>query len=171
MRKEPRRRPDGFYYAGLNRHGDRTYEHWLSPEAWARKQAKRGEVAIRFREKRAADPVRHAAINEYSNAYTKRWRVLNPEREIFLRARRRAKATGVPFSLTMADIVIPVRCPVFGLILTLGGQDNAPELDRIVNANGYVPGNVIVISRRANRIKNDATLAELQRLAAFYGSL
>jgi hypothetical protein len=33
---------------------------------------------------------------------------------------------------------------------------------------GYVRGNVIVVSTRANRLKGDATLDELLRLAEFY---
>lgn len=45
---------------------------------------------------------------------------------------------------------------------------NAPSLDRINNDLGYVPGNVMVISRRANIIKKDATLDELVAIGKFY---
>ena len=38
----------------------------------------------------------------------------------------------------------------------------------IENSKGYIRGNVIVISDRANRLKGDATLLELQRIADFY---
>lgn len=47
-------------------------------------------------------------------------------------------------------------------------HDGSPTIDRIINDLGYVKGNVIVISWRANRIKSDATLAELKAIVAFY---
>jgi hypothetical protein len=50
-------------------------------------------------------------------------------------------------------------------------NDNAPTLDRINNSCGYVPGNVAVISWRANRIKCDATPEELRRIADYVTSL
>ena len=40
--------------------------------------------------------------------------------------------------------------------------DNSPNLDRIFPKKGYVPGNVRVISQRANRIKSDATVEEMR---------
>lgn len=43
-------------------------------------------------------------------------------------------------------------------------DESAAELDRLVPALGYVKGNVAFISRRINRLKNDATLQELERL-------
>jgi hypothetical protein len=43
--------------------------------------------------------------------------------------------------------------------------------DIIDNSQGYIPGNVILISRRANRLKGDATPDELQKLAKFYNSI
>ena len=40
-------------------------------------------------------------------------------------------------------------------------------MDRYINEFGYVPGNVFVISQRANRIKSDATANELVAIAAY----
>lgn len=81
------------------------------------------------------------------------------------RAKSRAAKRGVEFSLTLDDIVIPEYCPVLGVKLARGDKvhaDNSPSLDRLVPSKGYVPGNVAVISYKANRIKNDATVQELQ---------
>ena len=86
-------------------------------------------------------------------------------------AKKRAEATGLPFSLSVHDIVIPEVCPVFGIPLAAptgeksGPQDNSPSLDRIRPALGYVPGNVRVISYKANRIRNNGTFVELMQVA------
>jgi hypothetical protein len=85
-------------------------------------------------------------------------------------ARRRAKQVGVPFSITTADIKIPETCPVFGQELKKGSREShewAPSLDRKKPELGYVPGNVQVLSNKANRLKSNATLHELQQLVAF----
>lgn len=41
---------------------------------------------------------------------------------------------------------------------------NAYSLDRIDNKQGYVRGNIVVMSYRANRLKNDATEKDLEAL-------
>lgn len=86
-------------------------------------------------------------------------------------AKARAATAGVPFSLTADDITIPQLCPVLGLPLLVGqsqASDHSPSLDRVVPLLGYVPGNVLVISNRANRIKNNATIQELRLVAEFF---
>lgn len=86
-------------------------------------------------------------------------------------AKSRATKAGVPFNLTPEDITIPHRCPVLGIPLIVGGDkptDNSPSLDRVMPNMGYVRGNVLVISNRANRIKNNATITELEKVAAFF---
>lgn len=91
-------------------------------------------------------------------------------------AKRRAANAGVPFQLKETDIVIPKFCPILGIKLGrnvggFNGSDSSPSLDRVVPANGYIPGNVVVISMRANRIKSDSSVEELQKLAKFYTRL
>jgi hypothetical protein len=85
-------------------------------------------------------------------------------------AKRRAERQKVPFNLKPEDFEIPIVCPVFGIPLFHGqGQagDNSPTLDRIIPALGYVPGNVLIISNRANRIKTNATPLEIYKVARF----
>ena len=41
----------------------------------------------------------------------------------------------------------------------------SPSLDRIDPNRGYTKDNIIVMSYRANRIKNDATKEEIKKLA------
>jgi hypothetical protein len=97
-------------------------------------------------------------------------------KRMILSARARATEGGYPCTITLNDIVIPTRCPVLGIPLRSsvgrleGVTDNSPSLDKVVPALGYVPGNVIVVSHRANRLKSDASLAELTLLARFYKS-
>ena len=82
-------------------------------------------------------------------------------------AKRRARAVGLPFTITKSDIVIPEICPVLGIKLQVSSRvvaPGSPTLDRTNNDAGYVPGNVQVISMRANTMKNNATLEEVEKL-------
>lgn len=88
-----------------------------------------------------------------------------------LAAKKRAKDKGWEFTLTEADVCIPELCPLLGIPLFRGLKvscDNSPTLDRIDSGKGYVSGNVWVISKKANTIKSDATLQELETLSANY---
>jgi hypothetical protein len=90
-----------------------------------------------------------------------------PEGKLFTAARVRAQDQGVPFGITVDDIVIPAKCPVLGLPLESGQggwTDASPSLDKIIPELGYVPGNIAVISWRANRLKSDGTLEELKAI-------
>lgn len=91
---------------------------------------------------------------------------------LYQNAKKRAKDKGVPFEIELTDIVVPRTCPILGIELKRGvGPRNyiesSPSLDRIVPELGYVKGNIAVISMRANRIKNDATVGELEAVIAF----
>lgn len=86
----------------------------------------------------------------------------------------KAKKKGLDFDLESSDLVMPSHCPIFGIPLAKGkgSQCNAsPSVDRIDNEKGYVKGNVVVVSLRANSIKRDTTLAELKKMVEFYENL
>jgi hypothetical protein len=91
----------------------------------------------------------------------------DPQMAMWRRAKARAKRRGIPFQIAPADIHIPFRCPILALRLRPGNRDTAPSLDRIDSRKGYVRGNIQVISNRANRLKSDANLEEVMRLAIF----
>lgn len=102
--------------------------------------------------------------------YNKAYMAANPEQMMLNNARARAKKKGVPCTITKADLLIPAVCPVLGIPMVITGgkpTDNSPSLDRRIPELGYVPGNVAVISYRANRIKNDATLQELRAVLTY----
>ena len=85
-------------------------------------------------------------------------------------ARRRSAASGVVCTATVDDFEIPETCPILGMPLVMGKGEFGPDsasLDRFDPRRGYIPGNVWVISRRANQMKSDASPAELLRFAAW----
>lgn len=85
-------------------------------------------------------------------------------------AKKRTQRSGLRFDLTVHDIpAIPDRCPVLDIALQCSSgrmSDASPSLDRIEPKRGYVSGNVRVISWRANRLRSDASAAELRLVAA-----
>lgn len=92
----------------------------------------------------------------------------NPAHGLWRLAKQRSKNSGMPFTITEEDIQVPEFCPVLGCRLefgTMDRRDTAPSLDRVDSSRGYVPGNVAVISWRANKLKNDGTAEEHQKLA------
>lgn len=89
-------------------------------------------------------------------------------------AKNRSYKKGLDFNIDENDVLIPSHCPVLGIPLKpqVGkASDNSPSLDRIDSKKGYVKGNVIVVSRRANLLKNDATIDEIGKIYNFYKNL
>ena len=92
--------------------------------------------------------------------------VHDPRGYLLARARERSKHKGWEFSITKEDIVIPEKCPLLGIIIIPKAKDrcHSPSLDRIDSSRGYTPDNIQVISSRANTLKNNASLQELELL-------
>jgi hypothetical protein len=89
-------------------------------------------------------------------------------------ARSRSRRLGIPFNLTLDTISIPEHCPVLGVKLEFGmgkPTPNSASIDRIIPSLGYVTGNIIVVSMRANVIKSDASPDEVIRVGQFYKTL
>ena len=87
------------------------------------------------------------------------------EQSMWAMAKIRAKRKGLPFDITIHDIVIPETCPMLRIpLIRASGKlnDNSPTLDRREAEKGYVQGNVRVISYKANRAKNNLTLDEMK---------
>lgn len=93
------------------------------------------------------------------------------------RARQRGRRRGLKATITPADLAWPSHCPVLGIKLDYPArngmrgdqcvQPNWPSLDRWDSTKGYVPGNVFVISFRANSLKNSATYEEILKVAKY----
>lgn len=101
---------------------------------------------------------------EPRRVYEKEYRQRNRAHSMFVKTRSRAKQLGIPFDLDEQDIVIPVLCPILNVPFVAPGR-YAPTLDRKVPALGYIKGNVWVVTKLANVMKNDASLDELRRFA------
>lgn len=69
------------------------------------------------------------------------------------------------------DVQWPTHCPALGVELSYarggGLSPLAPSFDRIDPALGYVPGNVAIISFRANSIKQNASPEEIRAVASW----
>lgn len=91
------------------------------------------------------------------------------------RIKSRCKKNGIAFDLLVDDIQLPTHCPVLGIELIIGegrgATDNSPSFDRIIPERGYVKGNVIVVSNKANRMKNSGTIDDMKKMVIFYESL
>lgn len=88
----------------------------------------------------------------------------------------RSKKNNMIHTINESDIIIPTHCPVLGIPLfykRTGGlpNNNSPSIDRIDNNKGYTKDNIVIVSRRANVLKNNATLEELEKIVAFYKGL
>jgi hypothetical protein len=107
------------------------------------------------------DPIRRQKILDKQYLYKQ-----NHREEVLLKAAiKKSKELALECNLTIDDIVVPEICPLLGIKISsnsnLKTRDNSPSIDRINPKRGYIKGNVWIVSYRANRIKNDATIQEL----------
>jgi len=93
----------------------------------------------------------------------------NRAKKLLSKTKERATKEGLPFNLELEDIVIPTHCPYLGMELThhlgQGYLDSNSSIDKIIPELGYIKGNVQVISRLANQMKNSATSEQLLTFA------
>lgn len=125
--------------------------------------------------------------------YSKEWWRLNPEKAEAYKKRREAKIKSSPeakmrrlvqrararagklgrectlvddhFELTSTIVERCQLLPKYEIEYTSDGlKPNSPSIDRLDPTRGYVPDNVWIVSNRANTLKGDATLEELEEL-------
>ena len=92
-------------------------------------------------------------------------------------AKMRVAKSGVPFSIRVEDFSpdgqLPKLCPALGIPLEVGqdkagaATDNSPSIDQIIPGGGYVPGNVQIISWKANRLKSNASIEDMEAILAY----
>jgi len=116
---------------------------------------------------------------EYSKKYREKYKYDDKNRlnKLLQQARVRAKTNNVECNLTVDDLIeiFPAdrKCPVFGIDLFWGSgfdRNNSPSLDRFDPSLGYTKDNVYIISWKANRIKSNATLEEIEAILYYMKS-
>lgn len=116
-----------------------------------RKAKHKEEVARRAAERTSMDPT------EYKR------------RSAIRGAAKRAQERGLEFDLVYEDLVYPTHCPVLGIELENDTSDRntSPALDRFDNDKGYTMDNVRIISGRANDLKKDGTVEEIEAILEY----
>lgn len=108
---------------------------------------------------------------ETGNRFRKHGYSYTYEYKLWKYAKKRSIQIGKDFNIHMTDILIPASCPILEipLVRSTNGKptNNSPSLDRIDSSKGYVKGNIRVISMRANRLKQDSTIPELQNIIRY----
>ena len=89
---------------------------------------------------------------------------------------KKRKHLNILVTLTAEDIIslVPkdLKCPVYKEPFIFKGRSQWNlSFDRIDNSRGYTKDNVVVVSSRANVIKNVANVKELYQVADFYYAL
>jgi hypothetical protein len=118
--------------------------------------------------KRARDKWRHKAKEKWAG-YTRAYRERNPIKTKVTYFKTKAARLGVPFDLDeqwFVDNLSPV-CPILGILLDQGDRDSTMSVDRMIPEKGYTKENCSIISLKANRLKNNATIEELEKIIAF----
>ncbi len=121
------------------------------------------------------------ANREHVNSQARLYRAI-PEawaKRVVVSKRYYCKCLGLPFGITAEDVIAAMPqdglCPALKVKLVYGGGHKAwadsASVDRLIPELGYVVGNIAIISKRANLIKQDATAQELQGIVDWLRSV
>jgi hypothetical protein len=108
------------------------------------------------------------SCQECNKRSSKEWNANNKDSLILKRLKERSIQKGLDFDLTVTDINVPLKCPVFGFNLQRNHKVplfNSPSVDRIDPTKGYTKDNVQIISQLANAMKQNATPKQLLQFA------
>lgn len=86
------------------------------------------------------------------------------------RKKSSAIAKGNYWDVEYEDIIWPTHCPILGIELDYFAEkahDGSMSFDQLVAGEGYTKENMIIMSWRANRIKNDGTAEEHRKIYEF----
>lgn len=104
---------------------------------------------------------------KYPENHKDNYRLVPIEKKIYYAIKSKCKSRGIEFDLDFEDIVFPDVCPVLGLPLDRRDSNHTPSVDRVDPTKGYTKNNIAIISLRANRMKQDATKEELEKIIAY----
>ena len=107
---------------------------------------------------------------------TKNFMDIDPRKRMIYAARQRAKRDGRECTIKEEDIKLLDYCPILGIRLKSSTADerkkssetdNSHSLDRVDNSKGYTPGNILIMSNKANKLKRDGCLDEILPITAY----
>jgi len=101
--------------------------------------------------------------------YTKKWRDRNPYKAKVTLLKAKALRSNLPFDLDEQWFQNnnQIFCPVLGIRLNQGDRNSVSSVDRIIPELGYVKENCRIISMKANMLKNNATVEELEKIIQY----
>lgn len=115
-------------------------------------------------------PYCHECQNKIQRVRYEVHRKISPFKLRFTRVKTRAKSLNLDFDLTpeYLESIWTGFCPITKEKIYLfereRSDESVAELDRFVPSKGYIKGNVHFLSRRMNRLKNNVTSKELEKL-------
>jgi hypothetical protein len=123
--------------------------------------------------KRRKSPEKQLAFSR--NYQKERRKDFNYRLQMLINAsKQRAVKKQIEHNITVNDLkeIYPQDgcCPVFGFKLEFGNagfREHSPSIDRIDSSKGYTKDNIQIISWRANKLKTDATVEELEMLLSY----
>lgn len=110
------------------------------------------------------------------NKYYRRWgdttmALYKTKRSKYKKKLYNAKKRGIEFTLEFSDLDWPTHCPVLGIEINYSlkkMEDTSISFDRIDPSKGYTKENTLLVSQRANRLKNDASFDELKQIYNYF---
>lgn len=95
----------------------------------------------------------------------------------FYSRRQQALKKGIPFTIDFEELEKPEFCPIFGIKLNYGcspyidgkqtRDPNKASIDKKISSLGYIPGNTFVISWKANIMKADMGIPDLEKILEY----
>lgn len=124
--------------------------------------------------KRALDKLKDKLLGQQWKTNRNNWKwedeLLKAKHDYFRRKKQNEKKGKWEWLIDFDDVVWNDVCPILGVPIDWTSDvrcDASPSLDRRDSKLGYIPGNVELISWRANRIKNDGTAEEHLKIANY----
>lgn len=133
------------------------------------KECSNGHITKRFSHNGVCyDCCMKASKNSYNKNKTDiEWR----RKRLFRLLKNKANRRNIPFEINYEDVIWNTHCPVFGCKLVYDNLGNpiseSASFDKIDPKLGYVKGNVIIISFRANWLKQDSTIDQIEKILSY----
>lgn len=119
---------------------------------------------------RVLTPEERAALKQSNAAAALARKAADPHKDLIAGTRVGAWCRSSEFTITQTDVEWPSHCPVTGALLLYHtrGSDDQATLVRIDSNQGYIPGNVVVVSAWVAKRRGHATTDQLRKVVEFF---